>query len=1151
MYRKIARILRLLLAALRFVLAALPLLLAALAAPGIARAQLPPTPRVTLAVNPLTDKVYTANPQDNTVSAFDASRGTSTTIPVGNGPEFIAVNPATNRVYVDNATDATLTVIDGATDSVIGTYGIGASGPISIDPLSDIVYVVRLTGTGSDEVTFFDDASAAWYTIATGSFQPNAMAVNPATHTIYVAHYATGDVRVISGAFDPANDFPASTSIGVFSHPYAIAANPVTNKVYVITQDANGPIAVIDGSDNTAAFPAIASGHASGPQAIVVNPVTNKAYAAFANEVIVIDGATDALAYVPIEGASSGAIALGIDYSTDRIYAATSLGTLNVIDGDADTVVSTQSIAAGVTSLGVNPLTHTLYLDGSALDSYTDTAGTAHSIALTTTIDPLPGDSSTGTGSITLDASNGFSPTALPVRSVYFRMDGLDGAWMAAQGGGPYTASFTGLAPGSHTLYAFAADGQDAPLATGPQSVPLLGAVASYTFTVPDPKVDPSVSLASSANPSLSGENVTFMAGVAGSNGTATGSVDFLDGTAALCSGVALANGAAGCTTGTLAVGSHSITAHYSGDASYRTATSSPLPQTVQPPKVSSTASLASSANPSTLGQGVTFTVTLSGSSGTPTGTVTFTDGSTNLCSAVALSGSGSADCTAASLGAGTHSISASYSGDAAYNAATSNTVTQTVQSPPSQFTLSVSLSGSGTVTSSPAGIDCGATCSASFASGSLVSLSAAAASGSTFAGWSGGGCSGTSTCTVTMNAATSVTATFSANANPERLGNISTRGMVLTGNDVMIGGFIIGGSTNKTVAIVATGPSLSAYGISNPLMNPTLTLVRQSDSTVIATNDDWQSDANASQLQASGFAPPDPHEAALYVTLPPGAYTAIVQGVGGTTGVAVIGVFEVDHPEIPLINISTRGLVQTGNNVMIGGFILNGTSPQKVAIVATGPSLSAYGVPNPLPNPQITIVRSSDQSVVATNDDWQSDPNAAQLQASGFAPSDSRESGLLLTLPPGAYTAIVSGVSGTTGVAVVGVLQSKAPPVRSPRSKAQTLGVVGRTRHPRSYTSIQARPTKGRVGADRPFERAPQRCRHSSSRLSESGRRPSNSATRSFSCVRPTPPSSDCSHSSPSPSRRPSPPTPSPRRERWSSSRSPASRAATTMPSP
>src|SRR6185312_15681856 len=161
--------------------------------------------------------------------------------------------------------------------------------------------------------------------------------------------------------------------------------------------------------------------------------------------------------------------------------------------------------------------------------------------------------------------------------------------------------------------------------------------------------------------------------------------------------------------------------------------------------KASATATLASSANPSTTGQAVTFTATVSGASGTPTGTVTFDDGTTALCTAVALS-TGTATCATSSLAAGSHSISASYSGDATYNAATSNTVTQTV-SAPGQFTLSITKSGSGTVTSSPAGINCGATCSASFASGTSVTLSAVADAGFTFAGWSGGGCSGTAGC--------------------------------------------------------------------------------------------------------------------------------------------------------------------------------------------------------------------------------------------------------------------------------------------------------------------------------------------------------------------------------------------------------------------
>jgi uncharacterized protein YaiE (UPF0345 family) len=235
----------------------------------------------------------------------------------------------------------------------------------------------------------------------------------------------------------------------------------------------------------------------------------------------------------------------------------------------------------------------------------------------------------------------------------------------------------------------------------------------------------------------------------------------------------------------------------------------------------------------------------------------------------------------------------------------------------------------------------------------------------------------------------------------------------VLTGNDVMIGGFVIGGSTTKRVAIVATGPSLVPFGITNALPNPTLRL---------ATSDDWQTASNQADLTVAGFAPSNTFEAAILIDLAPGAYTAIVEGAGGVTGVSVIGVYEVDSPETPLVNISTRGRVLTDNDVMIGGFVISGTGAQTVAIVATGPSLAAFGITSPLANPTITLVRSSDQVVVASNDDWQTDTNQAQLQAAGFAPTNPLESGLYRSLPPGAYTVIVQGVGGATGVAVIGV---------------------------------------------------------------------------------------------------------------------------------
>jgi len=330
----------------------------------------------------------------------------------------------------------------------------------------------------------------------------------------------------------------------------------------------------------------------------------------------------------------------------------------------------------------------------------------------------------------------------------------------------------------------------------------------------------------------------------------------------------------------------------------------------------------------------------------------------------------------------------------------------------PYLLTVALAGTGTGTVSSSPAGISCGGDCAESYAGGTPVTVTAAPAAGSVFSGWSGGGCSGTGQCTVTMNAATSVTATFSLSSNPPRLVAISTRTQVLTGDNVMIGGFIIGGSSPKTVVVRARGPSLGVVGA---LADPTLTLVPASGPATL--NDDWGTAANAATLAASGYAPADAKESAIMATLNPGAYTAIVGGVGNTTGVAIVEVYEMDHPEIPQVAISTRALVQTGDNVMIGGFIIQGSGPQTVVVRARGPSL---GVAGALADPTLTLVPSSGPAIV--NDDWGTAANAATLAASGYAPANAKESAILVTLNPGAYTAIVSGVGNTTGVAIVEV---------------------------------------------------------------------------------------------------------------------------------
>lgn len=337
-------------------------------------------------------------------------------------------------------------------------------------------------------------------------------------------------------------------------------------------------------------------------------------------------------------------------------------------------------------------------------------------------------------------------------------------------------------------------------------------------------------------------------------------------------------------------------------------------------------------------------------------------------------------------------------------------------------LTVNRTGSGRGTVTSSPMGISCGSVCSASFAYGTSVTLTATADSGSVFAAWQSVHCHARGSCVEAVGEPVSVAAVFDS-LNRPRLANLSTRAEALGGDNVLIAGFAIGASGatgNKTVVVRARGPSLAGFGLGDPLANPTLQLVRAPEQTTIATNDDWQSAANAMQVAASGFAPQDSRESAILVTLATGPYTAIVTGSGGGTGIALVEVFEVDRPEVPLLNLATRGLVQTGDSVMIAGLIVQGEGPKTVVLRARGPSLTALGVPGALANPRLSLY--SGQMVIASNDDYRTASNLVQLQASGFAPADDRESAILITLNPGAYTAIVSGAGGTTGVGIVEV---------------------------------------------------------------------------------------------------------------------------------
>ncbi len=302
------------------------------------------------------------------------------------------------------------------------------------------------------------------------------------------------------------------------------------------------------------------------------------------------------------------------------------------------------------------------------------------------------------------------------------------------------------------------------------------------------------------------------------------------------------------------------------------------------------------------------------------------------------------------------------------------------------------------------------------------------------------GGCCGMVGTVMVVNASPTPSPTPMPTATPtttSMLSNISTRSFVQTGDNVMIGGFIVQGTAPKTVIIRAIGPELTPFGVPNVLANPTLEL-HDGTGALIGSNDDWQTTIiggiiTQNQVQDiinSGHAPTDGRESAIIGTLPAGNYTAIVRGVNATTGVALVEVYDISPDTNSILgNISTRSFVQTGDNVMIGGFIVQGTAPKTVIIRAIGPELIPFGVPDVLANPTLEL-HDVTGALIGSNDNWQTTIIGGiitQIQVqdiinSGHAPTDGMESAIIGTLPAGNYTAIVRGVNGTTGVALVEV---------------------------------------------------------------------------------------------------------------------------------
>lgn len=230
----------------------------------------------------------------------------------------------------------------------------------------------------------------------------------------------------------------------------------------------------------------------------------------------------------------------------------------------------------------------------------------------------------------------------------------------------------------------------------------------------------------------------------------------------------------------------------------------------------------------------------------------------------------------------------------------------------------------------------------------------------------------------------------------------------------MLIGGFILaGGNEPTTVILRAIGPSLPLGGV---LADPVLELHNPDGSVVV--NDNWK-DTQEAEIAASGLAPTNDQESAIIATLSPGLYTVIVQGKDNGTGVGLAEVYDLDDPNAAtyLANLSTRGFAQPGDDAMIGGFIMGeGDQTGQVLVRAIGPSLTS--VPDALIDPTLDLF-DEQGTLIGQNDDW-ADTNGAAIEATGLAPTDSHESAILADLAPGAYTAIVQGKSGGSGVGLV-----------------------------------------------------------------------------------------------------------------------------------
>lgn len=272
----------------------------------------------------------------------------------------------------------------------------------------------------------------------------------------------------------------------------------------------------------------------------------------------------------------------------------------------------------------------------------------------------------------------------------------------------------------------------------------------------------------------------------------------------------------------------------------------------------------------------------------------------------------------------------------------------------------------------------------------------------------------------------------YHALANGPVLMNLSTRGVTNTGDNVLIGGFVVQGSQPAQFIIRSIAFSLTTFGIRDALGDSVIEIY-DSSHRLVTSNDDWFTSTEAPAIASYHLDPPNSIESAVIVTLAPGSYTTVVRSFSSSsqaaaTGVALFELYDLRSSNSRAGNVSTRGHVGTGDNILIGGFIIGGSTPKPVILRALGPSLTQFNVPDALGDPYLQL-RDANGILVEANDDWQQSPESGVIVAHGLAPSSPKESAMAPVLSPGNYTALVQGVGGTAGTALIEVYDETPAP--------------------------------------------------------------------------------------------------------------------------